>query len=808
METLIQDVRFALRMLRKSPAFTIVAILTLALGIGANTAIFSVVNAVLLRPLAYPDSERLLFLTEWTPQVPYCSISMADFNDWRAMSTVFESMAPYQTNDVVLTAVDGSERLRERLITASYFPTTRIRPVLGRPLTPEDDKVGAERVVLLGDGFWTRKFGRDPNVLGQKLILDGEPYTVIGVLPNGQMHGPWQRMDVFASLWRLEDQLGGPARRDEHPGIYAIGRMKPGVSLEQARAELKSIAARLAQKYPDTNQQMGAEAFTLLGAYVDDVRPPLLALLAAVGLVLLIACANIASLLLARATERFRELAVRRALGAGAWRLVRQSLTESLVLSVAGSVLGILLAASVTRGFGHLFYDAVPRLQESSLDRTVLLFALGLTVCTALFFGILPAVQSSRADVQQALQEGGRSGAGRSTGRLRSLLVAGELATSLVLLAGAGLMSKSLYRMIRADAGFNPSRLLTASFTLPDAPYRDEAKSRAFIRQVVEKAESLPGVESAGFKFPLLGGWQTSFYVEGRPMPARGHFPSTDMSRVTRDAFRAMGIRLLRGRPFDGRDSETAPPVCIVDETLAAQTWPNEDPIGKRISVDGPPAPGKEPVWRTVVGVVAHVKNYGVDQPSRFETYLPNDQRPGQGGALLIRASTDAAGLSSALRSTVQSVDPGVPVFDVREMEEIVAENTAPRRLSVELIVVFAGLALLLAAVGIYGVISFLVVRRRHEIGVRLAVGAQRADIFRLVIGQGARLAAMGLAAGLAAALGFGRALSSLLFQVSPFDPLTLGSVSALLVVVALVACYVPALRATRVDPLVALRHE
>ena len=806
METLLKDIRYALRLLRKSPGFTAVAVLTLALGIGANTAIFSVVNAVLLRPLGYPESERLVFLTEWSQQVPYMSISMLNLSDWRAMNTVFEDIAGYRTENVVLSGISEAERLRERQITASFFPTTRIRPVIGRGLTPEEDKPGAERVVLIGDGFWARKFGRDPNILGQKLRLDGEVYTVIGVLPNGQMHGLWQQTDVFTSLGRLEDDLG--ARRDEHPGIYAIARLKPGVTLEQARAELKSIAARLAQKYPDTNHGNSAEVFSLLGAYVDDVRPPLLALLAAVGLVLLIACSNIANLLLARATERVRELAVRRAMGAGTWRLVRQSLTESLVLSITGSVLGILLAAWSIRGLAHYFTDAVPRLAESSVDRTVLFFSLGLTALTALVFGILPAIQSARTDVQQALQEGGRTGAGRSTGRLRNVLVAGELALSLVLLVGAGLMSKSLYRIVHADAGFNPAHVLVANFTLPDTPYRDEAKSRAFVRQVVANLEAVPGVEAAGYKLPLLGGWQNGFYVDGRPIPPPGQYQTTDMSRLTPDAFRAMGIRLLRGRSFDERDTETAPLVCIVDETLAAQSWPGEDPLGKRIGVDGPPMPGKDPIWRTVVGVVGHVKNYGVDQPSRFETYVPNAQRPGQGGALIIRAAADPAALTSAVRAAVRSVDPGVPLFGVSEMEEVMAQNTASRRLSVELIAAFAGLALLLASLGIYGVISYLVVRRRHEIGVRLAVGAQRKDILQLVMGQGARLAGIGLVAGLIGSLGAGRALSSLLFQVNPFDPMTLGSVSVVLLAVALVACYLPARRAMRVDPLVALRHE
>ena len=808
METVLQDIRFALRMLRKSPGFAAVAVLTLALGIGANTAIFSVVNAVLLRPLGYPESDRMVFLSGWSDRVPYMSISMADMRDWQSMNTVFESIAPYRTENVVLAGTNDSEQVRERQISASFFSATRLSPALGRVMTPDEDKVGAERVVLLGDGFWARKFGRDPGILGRKLHLDGEVYTVIGVLPSAKMHGLWQQTDVFTSLWRMEDTLGGPARRDEHPGMYALARMRPGVSVAQARAELKSIAQRLEQKYPDTNHGSSAEVFSLLNAYVDDARPPLLALLVAVGLVLLIACSNIANLLLARSSERFRELAVRRAMGAGAWRLLRQSLTESVVLAVAGSLLGIVLAGWSISGFGHLFGGAVPRISESSVDRTVLLFSLGLTVFTALFFGILPAIQSARTDVQQALQEGGRTGAGRSTGRLRNVLVVVELALSLVLLVGAGLMSKSLYRIVHANAGFNPTHTLTASFTLPDSAYRDEDKTRAFIRQAVQNLQAVPGVESAGFKWPLLGGAQTGFFPAGRPMPRPGEFPVTDIGRVTPDTFRAMGIQLLRGRYFEERDTATSPLVCIVDETLAAKIWPGEDPIGKRIGVDGMPMPGKDPVWREVVGVVEHVKNYGVDQPSRFETYVPNEQRPGQGGSLIIRAAADPAALTSAVRAAVRSVDPGVPLFDVRPMEDVVAENNSARRLSVQLIAAFAGLALLLASLGIYGVISYLVVRRNHEIGVRIAVGAQRRDILQLVLGQGAKLAGIGFVVGIVASLAAGRALSSLLFQVNPFDPVTLGSVSALLIAVAMCACYLPARRATRVDPLVALRHE
>jgi putative ABC transport system permease protein len=723
------------------------------------------------------------------------------------VNTAFDNLTAYQTDNVVLTGTGDPERLRVRRLTASYFPTMRVQPILGREMRPEEDKPGGDRVVLLGEGFWDRRFGRDPKVIGQQLTLDGESYTVIGVLPSRKLHGYWRRMDAFTSLWRLEDQQGGPARRGEHPGIYAMGRLKPGRTVEQARTEMKQIADQLAQKYPDTNQGHSVEVSPLLEAYVDDVRPPLLALLVAAGLVLLIACGNIANLLLARATERFRELAVRRALGAGAWRLVRQSFTESLVLSVAGGAAGVLIAAWVTKGIEQLSFATVPRLDEASLDRTVLLFSVVLSVLTGVFFGTLPAWHASRTDVQQALREGGR-GTGGGGGRLRNILVSAEVALSLVLLVGAGLMSKSLYKVLHADSGFDPANVMAASVSLPDSSYRDESKSRAFIRQLVEKVQAVPGVEAAGFRLPLLGSFQASILVEGRPIPRPEQMPSTDFARVTPDVFRAMGMRLLSGRPFDDHDNENAPLVCIVDETLVRQFWPGEDPLGKRLSIDGPPRPGQPMMWRTVVGVVAHVKNYGVDQPSRVETYLPFAQRPAQGGALVVRSTLHRAGLVAALRTAVRSVDPNVPLFDMRELEDVMAENTAPRRLSVLLIASFAILALILAGVGIYGVISYAVTQRTHEIGVRLAIGAERRDILRLVVGQGARLAGIGLAAGLAASAALARLLASLLFQVSPFDPEALGSVSLLLLGVALLACYLPARRATRVDPLVALRYE
>jgi len=806
METLMQDIRYALRQIRKSPAFSVVAILTLALGIGANTAIFSVVNAVLLRPLAYPQSGGLVFLSEWSQQVPDMSISMANFADWRATNTVFENMAAYNTVNVVLSGKGDPERLRVRQITASYFPTMRVQPVMGRAMRAEEDRPGAERVALLGEGFWKRHFGGDPNIVGQQITLDSETYTIIGVVANGKFHGQWRNMDAFTSLWRHEDEQGGPTRRGQHPGIYGIARLKPGVTLQQGIAEMHSIAGRLAQQYPDTNKGHSITVQPLLEAYIEDVRPPLLVLLVAVGLVLLIACANIANLLLARAAERFRELAVRRALGAAPWRLVRQSLTESLVLSVSGGVFGVLIALWVIQVLGHLSFAAVPRLDEASLDRTVLVFTAALSVLTGLVFGTLPAWQASRADVQQALREGGRGSRGTG-GALRSVLAGGQVMLSLVLLVGAGLMSKSLYQVLHADGGFDASHVLTATFTLPDRNYHDDAKARAFVQQVVEKVQALPGVQSAGFKNPIFGGWQNGVVVEGKPVPPRDQIESTDMGRVTTDALRTMGIRLLRGRYFDVRDNENAPLVCIVDDTLAQHFWPDEDPIGKRLTVDEP-RPGAEPIWRTVVGVVAHVKNYGVDQPSRYETYVPNAQRPAQGGALVIRSNQDFAALAPSLRAAARSVDPDVPLFGLRELSDIVDENTAPRRMSVLLIASFAGLALLLAAVGIYGVISYGVSQRAHEIGVRMAVGAQGRDILRLVVGQGARVAGVGIALGLVASLGLARAISGLLFHVSPFDPGALAGVSALLLLVATAACYLPARRAAQTDPIITLRHE
>lgn len=808
MRSFLQDLHFAIRLLQKNPAFAAIAIITLALGIGANTAIFSVINAILLRPLPYPHAEQLVLLGESSQQIPDMSISMADFNDWAKQNTVFSGMVPYQNDDVVMTGRGEPERLRLRRVTSGIGATLQVQPVVGRSLLPEDDKVGAAPVVLLGEGLWQRRFGGDPSIVGQQLVLDGESFTVVGVL-SSRMHESMRQTDLFTSLWRLEDKLGGENRRGEHPGIYAYARLKPGVSLEQASQEMKSIAQRLDELYPVSNGKNSVAVKPLLGAVVEDVRPSLIVLMAAVGFVLLIACANIANLQLARATDRYRELAVRMALGAGRKRLVRQMLTESFLLSVLGGVLGLFLAIWVTAGLVRITPASIPRMGEVSADRSVLLFSMIVSLLTGVLFGVFPALQTARTDVHDALKEGGRSGSGgkHRTG-LRDTLVIAEVAISLVLLVGAGLMTKSLWKVLEANPGYRPEHVLTARFSFPDTAYEEPAKRRTFVQQVLAKVQSLPGVEAAGFKNPLLGGWQSSYGIEGRPTPAPGEYPSTDMARVSPDAMRAMGIRLIRGRFFDEHDNENSPHVCIIDETFAQQAFPHVDPIGKRINVDGQPDPGTPINWITVVGVVAHVKNYGVDQPSRVEFYEPNAQSPAFGGSIIVRATSDATLLLPAIRSAVQSLDPNIPVYNVRSMEEIVAENTSSRRLSVMLITIFAGLALGLAALGIYGVISYLVTQRRQEIGIRIALGASSQDVLSMILRQGARLAAIGIVAGLAGAVVLTRLMSSVLFQVSALDGMSFGAGVVLLGALVLFACWLPARRATRIDPLVALRYE
>ncbi len=660
---------------------------------------------------------------------------------------------------------------------------------------------------MMSDTLWSTKFGRDANIIGKQMILDGEPFTVIGVLPSSRFHESWHAFDVFTSLWRLEDQTGGLARRDQHPGIYAYARLKPGVSVEQARLQMVSIAARLAKQYK-TNYGITASLEPLLGTIVDDVRPSLLVLMVAVGFVLLIGCANIANLLLARSTGRQREIAIRKALGAGRWRLGRQLLTESVLLALIGGAFGLLIAWWATQGLASIAAGAVPRVGDVSVDGSVLGFTLGLSLLTGIFFGVFPALHASRTDVTDTLKEStAGSGTSESRRRLRDILVVGELAISLVLLVGAGLTLESLFHVLRAAPGFDPRGVLTARFSLPDVKYKNDDQRRRFVAQLDDKLAAIPGVQFAGFKNPLLGGWQSSFLVEDQPMPKTGEFPSAEFSRVSPGALPAMGVDLLRGRFFTQSDSEKSPFVCMVDDSFARRFWPGQNPVGKRIFLDQP-KPGQAPVPTTIVGVIRQIKNYGVDHPVLVEVFVPFAQRPGTGGTLVIRSTKDAAALAPAVRAAVESLDPDLPIYNVRTLASFVAENVAPRRLTVILLSLFAGVAFLLAAVGVYGVISYSVTQRHHEIGIRMALGASPRDVLSLVVGRGFRLVAAGVVVGAVAAFALTRLLSSQLFGVSSSDPLTFLAAAALLALAALAASYIPARRAMRVDPMIALRYE
>ena len=806
LETLAQDVRYAFRMLRKSRGFTAIAVLTLALGIGTNTAIFSVVDTVLLRPLAYKQPGRIVYFHETSQLQEDVSISMANFDDWRSMNTVFESTAPYRTENVVVTGAGEPERMRMRQITAGFFPTMGVRPILGRALSPDDDKVGAPPVALISEALWARKYARNPDVIGQKLTIDSQLYTIIGVMANDHFHGLWRQQSLFSSLWRLEDQLGGPENRGSHPGIYAYGRLKPGVTLAQARAQMSAIAAKLAKQYPQDDTGHGIFVDSLMNSYVGDVREPLLILMVAVGFVLLICCANVANLTLARGSERRREMAVRIVLGASRMRLIRQALTESAVLALMGGALGLFAAAASTGVLTKLASSNIPRMEDLAIDRSVLLFALAVSALTTLVFGAFPAWQASHTPARGPLKEGfyGMS-AGTGRRRVGAILTVAEVAISLVVLVGAGLALKSLYRVLRADPGFDDTGVLTATFSLPDRNFANAAKSRQFVDELVARVQGIPGVEAAGFEWPLLGGAQEGYLVQGKPVPTPQNPTSADIAVVTPDAPRAMGVHLIRGRWFGRLDNEKAQPVCIVDTAFAEKEWPGRNAIGNHVAVSGTI---EKPHWMNVVGVVSHVENYGVDQPSNVELYLPDAQLPRDSGSIIVRTQADPASLVGPLKAAMYSDDPDVPLYDVGLLSDLVDQDTGPRRLSAALLGIFAALALLLATLGLYGVISYTIAQRTHEIGIRFALGAQRQDVFGMVIANGTALLGTGLAIGLVAAWYLSRFMQSLLFDVKPTDVATFTAVPAILTLVALFACYIPARRAMRVDPMVALRHE
>jgi putative ABC transport system permease protein len=800
---MLNDFRYALRQLIKAPSFTIVAILTLALGIGACTAIFSVVNTVLLRPLDYPDPDRLVIIRETQlPKFPEFSVSPPNYIDWEKQAKSYEYLAATTSASLNLTGEGEPQRLIGLKATAHYFDVYGVKPILGRMLLPEEDAVGKNHVVVLSYGFWQRVFGGARDVAGRSVQLNGEPYQIVGVAPYG--FGAASKVDVWTAMAFTPSQTANDARGGHY--ISVIGRLKPGVTFEQAKAEMEVIAAQLAKQYPDPQKGWGIFMMPMQDYSVRDVKPVLYTLLGAVGCVLLIACANLANLLLARATARHREISIRAALGAGRGRLIRQLLIESVVLAMCGGIAGVILARWGLDALLALAPTNLPRISEIHLDPAVLIFSLALSILTGLLFGIAPAWLAARADVNEALKQGTRgSTEGGARGRLRSALVVIEVTFALVLLGGAGLLARSFMQLANVDPGFIPENATLMRLSLPQKKYGEDAQQIAFATALLERIKNLPGVQAVGIthSMPLVGDYVLGFNIEGRPHIDPADLPSTNYYSVTPDYFRAMGIRLIRGRIFTPQDDSKAPRVAIINETMARQFFPNEDPIGKRINITNGPD-----TWRQIIGIVGDIKQYGVDKATSAQSYEPFAQVPFTSLNVVIRTKGSPAALLGALRPAVYAVDKDQPVGQIRPLEEIVADSISRQRFAMTLLTVFSAVALVIAAVGIYGVMAYNVVQRTGEFGIRMALGAQQRDVLRLVLAQGGKLIGLGLAIGLLATLGASRAMGSMLFNTSAYDPLTLFSITLLLGAVALIACFFPANRATKVNPIEALRTE
>jgi putative ABC transport system permease protein len=807
MTKLWQDIRFGLRLMAKKPGFTFIGVLALALGIGANTAIFSVVKAVLLSPLPYSHSERLVWIWETNPgsDIKEEAASMPNFNDWRTQSQSFEAMAGFANTAITMTGETEPERIAGSVITASFFSVLGVEPLMGRSFTDEENGPKGARVVIISHGLWQRRFGANPKIVGQVVTLNGNPYQIVGVMPKG-FKNPLPAQRNPAELWiPLAMSFEPNLRRSDF--LSVVGRLRPNVTIEQARAEMKTIASRLEQQYPDTNTGWGTILIPLQERIIGDVRPALWVIVGVVGFLLLIACTNVANLLLARSAARQQEIAVRRALGAGRMRLVRQFLTESIMLALCGGFLGTLLAMWGVEFLVRLGPGNIPRLDEVRLNWQVLLFTLGISILTGMLFGLLPALHATNPNLTESLKEGGRSSTeGRRGARLRSALVVAEIAIALVMLIGAGLMVKSFIRLQGVDPGFKPERILAVDLSLPAAKYKEAPQQLAFWEQLLGRVSQLPGVErvAAVTALPFTGGAVLAFSVEGRSAPPPGNTPDAEYRVITPGYFETMGISLIKGSAFTEQHTSNTPAVAVINETMARKHFPGEDPIGKRINLGDPE---KSP-WRTVIGIVRDVRQKALDEEPYPQMYAAYAQFPSRAMTLVARTSSAPSALVPAIRSELAVMDKDQPLYNVRTVEQVMSESISRQRFSMLLIAIFAGVGLVLASVGIYGVMSYTVAQRTHEIGVRMALGASARDVLKMVVGQGMLLAVIGTGLGLSAAFLLTRLISSLLFSVSAADPLTYILIALLLISVALVACLIPALRATRVDPMVALRYE
>jgi putative ABC transport system permease protein len=812
MDTILNDIRLALRRLRRTPGFTFVAVLTLALGIGANTAIFSVVNAALLRPLPYPDAQRIVRLYA-TRDGGRGTVSPPDFTDWREQADVFQGMAALNSaDDFTLTGSGSPERVLGAQVTADFFSVLQTPPAIGRGFTPSEEVVGQNKVAILSYTLWQQRFGGRPDIVGQSIEMDRVRYTVVGVMPRNFEYP--QGAKLWTPLAFTADDLA--TQRGAHY-LDVIARLRPGVSLEQAQAAMGAISERLAQQFPRTNKEWRATAVPMRDALVGDVRPALLILLGAVGLVLLIACVNVANLLLARSMTRARELAIRTALGARRSAIVRGILTESMVLAVLGGAAGLVVASWATSALVALQPDAISSMGQVSFDGTVLAFTILIVLITGFVFGLLPAIQASRlADVSGRLKEGSRSATGgREWWRARGALVGVEMALAVMLLAGAGLLIRSFVRLVQTDPGFRTEHVLAFNLSLPDASYPKPEQSDAFFSRLLSEIRSLPGVDAASgiFGMPLTGfSYQISVHsLDGRVLSSdeQDALPSPQMRIVAPDYFDVLGIRLLRGRPITDVDNATAPRAVVVNETAARLYWPGEDPVGREITVGTSFGLGRGRAGGTVVGVAADTRDFGPGEPTKPEMFLSHSQMPVTFMSIVVRTtSPNSEALLSSIQGRLHTIDPNVPIYQPRTIDQLMGESVAKPRFYMLLLGAFALSALVLAAIGIYGVMAYVVGQRTHEIGVRMALGARGTQVLREAVARGMRPAVVGLGAGLAAALALTGILSKLLYGVTASDPFTFVGVAVVLTGVALLANWIPARRAARVDPAIALRSE